>query len=204
MSLFSKTIVAAVFLIGWLAEAQAMPFMIVFEDNIDDVYASGYVYTILNNSGNYTATSGSITLSGSGAGSRAGTYDLFWDSSNDPLTADHTTPYTAPGGAGYYYDNIIYPSKVSPSGSSSNYDSWGLLYSKGTDYLNLYCCYSDGDTYLLVQMYDQSSDPYFNVKATFSNAIAEPSSLALFGVGFMAVSLARRSAKTKAETLRFR
>jgi len=117
--------------LGIVTQAGAAPFSITF-DLGSGVTGSGLINILQGTNGSSFAASGSLTIS---SGAAAGNWSLY--SAGGAI--DYPGHLTSPAGA-YWYNNAFYPNGVNPQYPSINMplDNYGLLFTRGSDELNLW------------------------------------------------------------------
>lgn len=117
--------------LGIATQAGAGPFNITFDLGQGDT-GSGLIDILQGTNGNAFAAAGFLTIS---SGAAAGNWTLY--------SAEGATTYpdylTSPAGA-YWYNNAFYPDGVNPQYPTINspLDNYGLLFTQGSNELNLW------------------------------------------------------------------
>lgn len=174
--------------------ASATPFNITFDLGQGDT-GSGQIDVVPDLGGNLFAASGYLTIS---SGAAVGNWSLY--------SAGGATTYpgylTSPAGA-YWYNNAFYPAGANPQypATTTALDSYGLLFTQGSNELNLWGN-ADGSFTLhgSINGFQNFNTPIFTVGSPGTPVIniipaPEPSTAALVAFGGLLCAARRLTAK---------
>jgi hypothetical protein len=122
---------SAILALGIATQTIAAPFNITFDLGQGDT-GSGQIDILPDIHGNFFAASGYLTIS---SGAAAGNWSIY----SAAGAATYPGYFTSPAGA-YWYNNAFYPDGVNLQypGVNTPLDSYGLLFTQGSNELNLW------------------------------------------------------------------
>lgn len=194
MKTCQASILTLLLAIGVSLQAAAAPFDITL-DLGQGATGSGQIDILPDLNGNFFAASGYLTIA---SGAAAGNWSLY--------SAGGTTTYpgyfTSPAGA-YWYNNAFYPAGVNPQypGLNTPLDNYGLLFTQGSNELNLWGN-ADGSFTLhgSINGFQNFNAPIFTAGGPGTPVIGfipipEPASATLAAVGGLLFAIRRLTTK---------